>query len=449
MEQFLKTPINKLNIAQIFAFLFLISLFFPIRYGFLTPSSYILGQYSDFTSYFLYLSDILLFTTWGFTFLPRGGDFFRFLWSNKALILLISWLFISYFLNFRHSSANTLYFLVKTLEVIVAYGTFSTLFSIPTFKNSIRAIFFNIFSILGGIQSLIALFQFWKQSPLGLYKLGEQQVYPYAPGIAKIVLENETHIRGYGTFPHPNILSAFLILAIFTSIYLLINSSKLKAQFLYGSLIIINIFGLIATFSRASYMALAFSMIVFYLWILWRKKINPKILASIILLVIGLAGSFLTFKPFLMTRATFTDQASLERTVYSKIAIKIIKDSPLAGVGLGESVLHMQQYSPTKLWPWQIQPIHNYLLISAAEIGIIGTLILLWIFFSHVISLFIHLEHSFDPYTLVLTAILFSFLILMQFDHYFYTLQQTQMLLWVLLGIISAQIKIPLYPKRD
>ncbi len=28
----------------------------------------------------------------------------------------------------------------------------------------------------------------------------------------------------------------------------------------------------------------------------------------------------------------------------------------------------------------------------------------------------------------------------MLFDHYFYTLQQTQMLLWIVLGLISAEV---------
>jgi hypothetical protein len=31
----------------------------------------------------------------------------------------------------------------------------------------------------------------------------------------------------------------------------------------------------------------------------------------------------------------------------------------------------------------------------------------------------------------------------MQFDHYFYTLQQTQLLLWMVLAIISSEIKNP------
>jgi O-antigen ligase len=123
----------------------------------------------------------------------------------------------------------------------------------------------------------------------------------------------------------------------------------------------------------------------------------------------------------------------------------MIKDNPLFGVGAGESVLHMEQYTNVKLEPWQKQPIHNYFLLSAAEIGIPGVLILIWIFLSHLKSLIFNLKSSKDfqltAYNLLLIAILSTFLVLMLFDHYFYTLQQTQLLLWITLGVIAAQSK--------
>jgi O-antigen ligase len=145
------------------------------------------------------------------------------------------------------------------------------------------------------------------------------------------------------------------------------------------------------------------------------------------------------FKPFLLTRATISDSAALQRVFYAKVGWQMIKANPIFGVGIGESVLHMQQYSPVKLWPWQIQPIHNYFELAAAELGIPGALILIWLFLSHLKTITYKFKTSFDAYCLLLISLLLMFLILMQFDHYFYTLQQTQMLLWVLLGIIAAE----------
>jgi predicted aspartyl protease len=83
--------------------------------------------------------------------------------------------------------------------------------------------------------------------------------------------------------------------------------------------------------------------------------------------------------------------------------------------------------------------VHNYFLLSAAELGIPFTMLLLYLFLYHLLKLFKNLNKN--VFDLTLFSILISFLVLMQFDHYFYTLQQTQMLLWVILGIIAAGIK--------
>ena len=88
----------------------------------------------------------------------------------------------------------------------------------------------------------------------------------------------------------------------------------------------------------------------------------------------------------------------------------------------------------------QIQPVHNYFILAAAELGVPGMLILIWIFISHA---WVLIKNYFTAHKMPLASILICFLVLMQFDHYFYTLQQTQMLLWIFLGITSAQLKTP------
>jgi O-antigen ligase len=204
-----------------------------------------------------------------------------------------------------------------------------------------------------------------------------------------------------------------------------------------------------------------------------------------VIVIISSAFSFLLFRSFLLTRVTISDNAVVERIEYNKIGLNMIQANPIFGVRAGESVLHMQQYLPhtnfnndknqnyqklnqqsmpidsfsskkleggeTKLLkPWQKQPIHNYFLLSAAELGIPGALILIWFFLYHLKVLIYKLKASqdFQPttYYLLLATILCSFFILMLFDHYFYTLQQTQLLLWIILGIIASIKKETLVP---
>jgi O-antigen ligase len=436
--------LNKQNIAKTFFLLFLASLFFPVRHVFLSPISYQTGAYSDFTSISLYLSDIFLFFTVIFTFLPRGGKKWSVDSGQWIVGLLILWLMTDLIWHIRTLSSLNCWFFFKYLELFVAYET-----SRELFRNiDIKDLFIRVFVVLSSIESLLGIIQFLKQKSVGslLHRLGEGVLSPQIKGLAKIVSGGTSYIRGYGTFPHPNVLSAFLLVGILFSVYLLLNSATVKQKATYAILLFVNIVGLTVTFSRASFLAIVLGLILFFTCIMMSDTLKGqrRIAIRVILIILAsVALCIFVFKPYLETRATVSDGASLERVFYAKIGLKMVADHPVFGVGIGESMLHMQQYSPFKLLPWQIQPIHNYFLLAAAEIGIPGALILLWFFMYHLYLLIKKTKSSdgFSTYYLLLTTILVTFLILMQFDHYFYTLQQTQMLLWVILGIIAAGIK--------
>ncbi|MBU4337993.1 O-antigen ligase family protein [Patescibacteria group bacterium] len=56
----------------------------------------------------------------------------------------------------------------------------------------------------------------------------ESVLSPEIPNVAKIVVDGERIIRAYGTFPHPNVFSGFLILSIFCGVWLLLSYKTLK-----------------------------------------------------------------------------------------------------------------------------------------------------------------------------------------------------------------------------
>lgn len=435
--------------------LFLCSLFFPLRKVFFTNSAYLTGAYSDFTSFSLYLSDILLFMTFVGILISRGGARELAHHVVKNLKWLIFWLILGFLWHFKSNNSLNWYFLLKYAELIVAYGT--TVYLLKNFP--IKTIFLKIFVVFGIWQSLLAIFQFQFQRSLNFGWLGENLLNISILGMAKIVSGGTTYIRGYGTFPHPNLLSAFLIVSIFFSLFLIHLSKTTKPRIFYSILLLINILGLTVTFSRGAFLALGIGLIVLFgtLFLLnfkMKRSLAPLGMTTAVLIV-SIFSAIITFHPFLLTRATITDQATLDRKEYNRIGIKLIKDKPLFGTGIGESVLHMEQYSGKKLETWEKQPIHNFFLLSAAELGIPGALILIWIFLSHLWKLFENcklpvlrslgkgkkIENS-NPTCYLLLATFSSFLVLMLFDHYFYTLQQTQLLLWVLLGIIASEAKL-------
>jgi len=470
----LKNSQNYNLIVKILLILFILSLFFPIRHVFLTKEAYLTGNYSDFTSFSLYLSDILLFLLALITFLPRGIKIwlkikeFSFLSSSPYALAPIFWLIIGLILVFLvHFGLNirlNAYLLIKWLELLVSYGTFKVLFE----QNWLKNLFLKLFVWLCGLQSIIALAQFAKQSSLGLYKLGESHLAPNIQGVAKIVSGGTTFIRGYGTFSHPNPFSAFLVAGTLITTYLLIHSANKKLITLYSILLFLNILGLTVTFSRGAYLALAAGLILFFgLHLLWRhpERVQPSEgshikdssasdvpqsgiplcgtfglrMRPVIVLLISIVVSFFLFKPFLLTRATFADQSTMDRKFYDITGVKMAAQNPFFGLGLGESLLHMEQYSGKSLAPWDKQPPHNYFILAAAELGIPAMLILIWIFFSHLWGLIKKIRHNKQSTNYyLLTTILCSFLLLMLFDHYFYDLNQTQLLLWVFLALMAA-----------
>lgn len=438
---------TKVNLAKYTYFLFIISLFFPLRKVFFSNSAYLTGAYSDFTSFSLYLSDILILTTWGLVLISRGGAREMAHHVVKNIKWLIFWLILAILWHFKENSGLNWYFLLKYAELIVAYETTVYIFS----NFSVKQQFFKIFLLFSTIESLLALIQFWLQKSIGIKLLGETLLSPHILGVAKIVSGGTRYIRGYGTFPHPNLLAAFLLVSVLLLIFFIQRSETKKSIITYLILLFINILGLTVTFSRGAFLAFGIGLLVYFGSLIIKSFNNEahitlkQLRLTIFTLITSIILAFIIFWPFILTRATFSDQALIDRKEYNQIGIQMIKDKPIFGWGIGESVLHMEQYSKTRLESWQKQPIHNYFLLSAAELGIPGALTLLWIFLSHLWGLIKKIKKGFSPILYSLIAILVSALVLMLFDHYFYTLQQTQMLLWISLGIISAEThkKIP------
>ena len=303
-------------------YLFLLSIPFQTRKVFLTEHSFYSGAFTEYTTFFIYASDILLILALFFWLVyskklhkhfnvenlcskinvlihildsrlrgnDRSGIFQRFSNINKLssvwllLFIFIIWTIISAIVNNNYTEISTFYifkFIELSLLIVYIY------FNLRNKKRLITALF--TISLAGFFQGLITIYQFVYQSPLFkhpfLHKLtGESTVYPQVPGIAKIVVDNEKLVRAYGTFPHPNLLGGFLIVSILISIYLLLkhkdyilsrlnfkynnintNKSQVRIPSLLLSLfwiilIFTQITALLFTFSRTTWIGLLISL---------------------------------------------------------------------------------------------------------------------------------------------------------------------------------------------
>ena len=103
------------------------------------------------------------------------------------------------------------------------------------------------------------------------------------------------------------------------------------------------------------------------------------------------------------------------------------------GVGIGNFTDVMQEYSQDKLMPWEFQPVHNIYMLILNEQGILSLFLYLFLFY-YIASYLLAKKTDFN---LILISIGFSFLIIGFFDHYFISLYQGQLLLFIYLSLFS------------
>lgn len=170
-----------------------------------------------------------------------------------------------------------------------------------------------------------------------------------------------------------------------------------------------------------------------------------------------------------------------ERFIYLAISIKAIVSHIFLGLGNGQFVLEMQKFASQSLEFWQFQPVHNVFLLILSELGIIGLFLFVWF----LLEMF-HVEHfknknchaelisasqkeseilkpstsvgrqvrddsigesilnnnynilSSSIVSIYFKAILVGFIFIMLFDHYFWDIQQGQIMLWMIMGVIAG-----------
>jgi hypothetical protein len=403
------------RVTQYLLFLIIILIPFSIRHVFDSPLNFQTGAYSDFTSLSLYISDLLMLGFLGSFIVSRQTKTLPKIWVY-ALFSAIVWLILELIIQPKEFFPLQIYFSIRLIILMIFAGAVSQI-SVSREKISW------LFAILGAIQGLIATIQFYTQKSIGLYVLGESHLSPETSGVAKIVSHGTTLIRGYGTFPHANLLAAFLVTTTALNLYLIAIYYQIpRGKFTPRGIILLtalfmNVFGLFLSFSRAGILGLLVTLFALGMFFTWNKLFSTLIKVYIpagIAIMLSIAILY----PHLTSRATVTDKATKERVFYNSIGSKLIKDKPLFGVGAGNSVLHMKQYSNIELKPWEIQPVHNYYLISAAEWGIGG----IFLGFMVIYPIYALFKRKNALFHYILLSLGLSFLILLLFDHYFYIL---------------------------
>ncbi|QQS22877.1 O-antigen ligase family protein [bacterium] len=367
---FVSREIPKLEAVELLSLAgILVSIFFPIRYVLENSYATILGYYSDFTSISIYIG-------FAFVLIFIGINIYREIKLKKnfkfwlIISLVFTGLLIVYQVKLESEAAISFYHHLRiTCVLLLGYSVYKS----PT-ALKYKKLFLWICVLLGGIQGVIAVLQFSLQHSLGLNLLGESPLSVTMYGVAKAVSHGTTYIRGYGTLPHPNILAGVLVIVSLFNIYLLNNTLQLRERVILSVTYILMVMGIFASLSRGGMLALVLGFTTWLILNSYRKK-SVLFVRKLWVVPIGIAISITVFYPWIVSRGTIESAAKNLRNTYNATGVDIIRDNWLVGTGPGTNMFHMKQRLSSQLEQWDIQPIHNFWLITWSELGITGLIV--------------------------------------------------------------------------
>ena len=292
--------------------------------------------------------------------------------ADIFLLLFFVWSALTFTFN---TDQNSFYGMIALSESVLLYFLFR-LYLKKEDQPFLTALFLAILLF----QTFIGLWQFYLGRPIGL--IAESIIADNPAGIT--TSENIRLFRISGTFGHPNVLAAFLlVLYPFLDLF---KSIKSWANTFRSMVILAFIF----TFSRLAWVVLLIVHLIFSYSLPYsiaidrfRKKfhLNRKavIYLSTVLIIIYLLFPYILLR-FKTIPASLDEFGSLgTRVKLDQEAIALIKKNPLVGTGLNKSLESYIRQPSTNIFennpPGIFYKIHNTFLEITAETGIPGLLL--------------------------------------------------------------------------
>ncbi len=437
------------------------------RLVFFTENSKIGSSYIFYNTLFIYLTDLVAVIL---IVLFLGKLLFNKFKINDNLLFISSLtLFglITLFSLFVSYETKEIYVYFEIFKLFIILMVFCFISNVKLVKQQFHKLFYLILAI-SVIVSLLGLFQYYNQSSLGLNFVGEEYLRNYMSGVARFQMPfgeltvfdrifnvyRETFVmRPYGTFSHPNVFGAFMAFSAILSYYLyLVSHGTLRKLVVIG--IFLSVMTLFTSFSRVSIVSWGIATFVFYLSAYLfvvkhnryhlsidshetrKKLVNlAKIVCFCVFFSVFLYFPQLLDRGFIVSYGTTNIEAINDRILYQNIALEMVKQHPLTGVGYKNFVLAMDSYTDKVLAPHQYQPVHNIYLLIAAESG----LVVLGLFFFIIGAvIFYAFFDGLDILKITLMSLLVMFLFIGFFDHYLWTIQQGRLMLFLTLGFLAA-----------
>jgi len=402
--------------------LFFVSvLLLPLNLGkhFEIMDSYVWGILSDYLVPVLYIQDLLIIGILGFWLYEKGipsretiNDFLNNR-VNQVIVLLI------FSVGFSVAGSDRL---ISSAAIFLRLVLYILLFFYIVYEVSLEKDFPVVIKLLSlnvMFLSVLALGQFLKQGALfnNYLFFGEQPYSIWTWGIDREMVFGALRVPAYGLFRHPNIFGGFL------SIVLLWMVSFIKKNRLVLFAFFIGLVGLFLTFSFVAWAGFLTGLLsYFYIrqygetFVEDKKKRITVIFITMFLLVNILAPLLVNFQ-----QPSFFRRGSLYLS-----SLSLIVKNPLFGVGPGGFITGLGDMRFT-------QPVHNIFLLVFSECGIFSFLLFLFLFYLAV-------KKMINPsYFFIFLISLLQIVFMGSLDHYFWTIHQTLILMWMTLGLSSLK----------
>lgn len=436
----LLNPASKAESLLLSLFLLLL----PTQFGkhFWPDFSIVSGIRIDYLSPIIYVTDVLLIVLFGVAFIRWIREFKMSKLKIQKSFFILGFILLFFTINITFSDRPLLSFygFAKLTEF-----AFLAIYLARTIRYRFQLQWIALlFAISASFESLLAIFQYLNQGSLNgiFYFFGERMFTGGTPGIANASIGGTLVLRPYATFPHPNVLAGYLLIAIVLIWNFVLKNPKRWIQIIAVLSLLINSIALLLTFGRVAILLWTLLLLLVFWRMITRKlKTFRAKIVTFVIVVIGLAivGTFpLTHEVILrFAQTSLSDESVTERTALLSASLKMIQQNLLTGVGLDNfipALAPLQKPMPLGLY---LQPVHNIFVLVFAETGIIGFGLLVWLLVATVLEIK-NQESRIKGTCLVLLVII---AVAGSFDHYWLTLQQGQLLFATAIGISWAKLQ--------
>lgn len=172
----------------------------------------------------------------------------------------------------------------------------------------------------------------------------------------------------------PNDLAAYILMLFPLCYYLFFNDPKRWLRLVYGVAMLMILVAIVYTGSRGGFLGLV--VLLFLLWLFAKRKVLGLFIALAIFGVLWLAAPPQYRERIRSITNYEQDESAMNRVEHRRAAVRMFKRNPLTGIGLGNYRDFARDFGAP-----DSQTAHNMYYLVLAELGGIGLLVFLNIWF--------------------------------------------------------------------